>query len=165
MAVIESIMVLYGKEVASSDQICTSIQRIGGGQSSKDEINSISNSTDPEHNLLTWLNKVCRCLQQRIDQEFGSVSGDIRAEGDRRQPIKLPTSISNLKDLSDGVALAALISFYCPDDLPWCDIRVSYIPSVQESLHNLMMVFHFCQQNLPSSVFHMMPEDITYMRR
>lgn len=70
----------------------------------------------------------------------------------------------DLKDLCDGVGLAALISFYCPEELPWTEVRVSYLPTVQDSLHNLGLVKEFCERCLPASVFHMMPEDVTYMR-
>lgn len=72
--------------------------------------------------------------------------------------------VKELKDLCDGVALAALVSFYCPDELSWTSLRISNLPSVQESLHNLGLVQDFCQRCLPASVFHLMPEDITYMR-
>lgn len=84
-------------------------------------------------------------------------------QGDRPNAPHLPP-IKDLKDLCDGVGLAALISFYCPDELPWSQLLVSYLPTVSESLHNLMLVYNFCERSLPFSVFHMMPEDVTYMR-
>lgn len=72
--------------------------------------------------------------------------------------------VKDLKDLCDGVSLAALISYYCPDELPWTELKLSPLPSVSDSLHNLGMVYEFCERCLPSNVFHMVPEDITYMR-
>ena len=73
--------------------------------------------------------------------------------------------IKELKDLSDGVGLAALVSFYCPEEVPWKDVTVSYLPTVSDSVKNLMLVHDFCQRCLPHTVFHLMPEDISYLRR
>lgn len=85
-------------------------------------------------------------------------------QGDRPKVPDFPTSVKELKDLVDGVALAALISNYCPDELPWSDIRVSFVPSVQDSLYNITLVRDFCNRCLPASIFHVQPEDVTYMR-
>lgn len=72
--------------------------------------------------------------------------------------------MQELKDLCDGISLAALVSFYCPEELPWTDVVVSYLPTVSDCVQNLMLVYNFCTRSLPCSVFHMMPEDVTYMR-
>lgn len=79
------------------------------------------------------------------------------------KPLNIP-HVKDFKDLCDGIALAGLISYYCPDELPWTEIKDSYLPNISESLHNLRLVYNFCQQSLPTNVFHLMPEDITYMR-
>lgn len=73
-------------------------------------------------------------------------------------------AIENLRDLGDGVALAALISLYCPDVLPISQIRIPQLASVHDSIHNLTLVYNFSKKQLPYNVFHMTPEDITYMR-
>lgn len=72
--------------------------------------------------------------------------------------------VKNLQELCDGTALAALISFYCPDSLPRSRVRVGRMSSIQDCLHNLMLVQQFCHTCLPHNVFHMLPEDVTYMR-
>lgn len=84
-------------------------------------------------------------------------------QGDQLKPPNIPP-VKDLKDLCDGVALAALISYYCPDELPWTELRLSYLPTVSESLHNLSLVQKFCQDSLPATIFHMVPGDVTYMR-
>jgi len=81
-----------------------------------------------------------------------------------KQPIPEFPTLRELKDLCDGVSLAALISFYCPEELPWTDVVVNYLPTISDSVQNLMLVYNFCTRSLPCSVFHMMPEDVTYMR-
>lgn len=84
-------------------------------------------------------------------------------QGDRLRPPNFPP-IRELKDLCDGVGLAALVSYYCPDELPWTELKVSYVPTVQESLHNVSLLQNFCNRCLPSPIFHLSPEDVTYMR-
>jgi calmodulin-regulated spectrin-associated protein len=84
-------------------------------------------------------------------------------QGDRLHAPDFPP-VRELKDLCDGISLAALVSFYCPEELPWTDVVVSYLPTISDSVQNLMLVYNFCIRNLPCSVFHMMPEDVTYMQ-
>lgn len=74
-------------------------------------------------------------------------------------------SLKNMNDLCDGVRLACLISFYCPDELPWNQLVITKLPTVSDSVHNLSLVYDFCQHCLPYSVFHMMPEDVIYLKR
>lgn len=81
----------------------------------------------------------------------------------QESPIQVPT-VTNLEQLCDGTALAALISFYCPEALPRSAVKVGRMASIQDCLHNLMLVYEFCQNALPHNVFHMLPEDVTYMR-
>lgn len=84
-------------------------------------------------------------------------------QGDRLKAPDIPLP-RELKDLCDGVALAALISYYCPDELHWTEIQISRVPSVQDSIYNLRLVQDFCTRYLPALIFHLMPEDVTYMR-
>lgn len=72
--------------------------------------------------------------------------------------------ISDLQEMYDGVSVAALIAFYCPEELPWQRITLSRIPTVSDRVRNLLLVYEFCQNSLPYSVFHMTPEDVSYMR-
>lgn len=90
-------------------------------------------------------------------------SGCFVFQCDRLHPPDIPP-VRELKDLCDGISLAALVSFYCPEELPWTDVVVSYLPTISDSVRNLMLVYNFCARSLPCSVFHMMPEDVTYLR-
>lgn len=87
----------------------------------------------------------------------------ILVQGDRVKPPDIPAS-REVKDLCDGVGIAALVSYYCPDELYWTEIRISAVPSVQDSVHNLRLVRDFCLRSLPAAIFHLQPEDITYLR-
>ncbi|XP_069685522.1 patronin isoform X3 [Periplaneta americana] len=158
MAVIEAIMVLYAKEVVTPDRVLAAIQRFSHSRTASPE----PLPADHEEGLLLWVNKACSALKQRIEQELDQ--GDGRGgEGDRLHAPDFPP-VRELKDLCDGISLAALVSFYCPEELPWTDVVVSYLPTISDSVQNLMLVYNFCTRSLPCSVFHMMPEDVTYMR-
>jgi len=60
--------------------------------------------------------------------------------------------------------LALLISYYCPKVVPWTSVRINYLPAVEDSIHNILLVCNFSQKHLPYTVMHMTPEDVTYMR-
>ena len=73
--------------------------------------------------------------------------------------------IQDLSDLSDGIGLAALISYYCPQDLSWTDIAVADPPSMADSLYNIGLVIRFCHESLPYNPCLLTKEDIAYMHR
>lgn len=66
--------------------------------------------------------------------------------------------------LCDGVCLGYLIAYYCPNILPWANIRLNYMPTVEDSISNALLISNFSLKHLPYNVFHMTPQDITYMR-
>ncbi|KAJ2953919.1 hypothetical protein O0L34_g1556 [Tuta absoluta] len=142
MAVMEAIMTLYAREVVTLDRVSAAAQRFGTSQPVH-----MGSSIPHEDGLLSWINAACSALN--------------KAEEDTSNHVPI---VKNLQDLCDGTALAALISFYCPDALPRSAVRVGRMASIQDCLHNLMLVYDFCQNYLPHNVFHMMPEDVTYMR-
>lgn len=157
MAVIDSIMVLYAREVVTSDRVVAAIQRFNHGHQPSTPL-----PENHERGLLAWLSYASDALRTRIEQETDTslTNGGSR---ERIKPPDLPP-IKELKDLVDGIALAALISYYCPDELLWTDLRYSYVSNVQDSLYNLSLVQDFCNRCLPASIFHIQPEDVTYMR-
>lgn len=73
MLVIDAMMVLYAKEVASVDRVATAVARISGGQLQRDKFHF-------ETGLLAWISHTCAALKRRINAELeddvdGSVSG------------------------------------------------------------------------------------------
>ncbi|CAH0557676.1 unnamed protein product [Brassicogethes aeneus] len=153
MAVVEMIMQQYAKEVITQERVAAAVQRFSHGRNQPAAV-----PDNQEQGLLAWVSHACDALRRRIEQEEGTPNGD----GDRHRSPNFPP-IKVLKDLCDGVGLAALISYYCPDDLPWTDLKISYQTSVQDCFYNLGLVQDFCEKCLPASIFHLMPEDITYM--
>ncbi|CAH2104188.1 unnamed protein product [Euphydryas editha] len=142
LAVIEALMVLYAREVVTLDRVSAAAQRFGTSQPLP-----AGSSVPHEDGLLCWINAACAALN--------------KAEENSSKHVPM---VSSLQELCDGTALAALVSFYCPEALPRGAVRVGRMASIQDCLHNLMLVHEFCRTALPHNVFHMMPEDVTYMR-
>ncbi|XP_078049388.1 calmodulin-regulated spectrin-associated protein patronin isoform X5 [Augochlora pura] len=148
MAVIEGLMVLYAKEVVTGDRLVSAVRRF-------DPQADVEVPTDHEKGLLLWISHASHALIAKIQMEEGA--------GDKTRLPELPAA-KDFQSLCDGVGLAAVVAFYCPGELNWMDIRVSKRPSVADALHNLSLVHAFCNRCLPYSIFHMQPEDVTYMR-
>ncbi|KAI4478252.1 hypothetical protein M0802_014567 [Mischocyttarus mexicanus] len=148
MTVIEGLMVLYAKEVVTGDRVVSAIRRF-------DPQADVEVPNDHEKGLLLWISHASHALIAKIQSEEGG--------GDKTRLPELPAA-KDFHSLCDGVGLAAVVAFYCPGELNWMDIRVSKRPSVADAMHNLSLVHAFCTKRLPYSIFHMQPEDVTYMR-
>ncbi|XP_078285466.1 calmodulin-regulated spectrin-associated protein 3 isoform X3 [Rhinoraja longicauda] len=70
-------------------------------------------------------------------------------------------SVTQLKDLANGCAVAALIHHYCPEVLRLQDICLKETMSVADSLYNLQLVVDFTQEYL-GSCCHLGLEDMLY---
>uniref|UniRef100_A0AAG5DL18 CKK domain-containing protein n=1 Tax=Anopheles atroparvus TaxID=41427 RepID=A0AAG5DL18_ANOAO len=158
MTVIEALMVLYAKEVASSGRISSALERISG--------RSVAPTVQHhEAALLSWISHVCGALKKRIDYEMAANggSGAVDEYGQRHQSPNVPP-VRDFRELCDGVCLAYLISYYCPKLVPWHSVKFNHVPTIEDSIHNILIVSNFSERSLPYTVFHMSPEDITYMR-
>ncbi|KAJ8672893.1 hypothetical protein QAD02_004154, partial [Eretmocerus hayati] len=164
MAVIEGLMVLYAKEVVTGERVAAAVQRFDP------QVGHIDVPQDHERGLLLWINHASAALIAKIQAEecnnsssSGSESGGNKPSRGIQQLPDLPAA-RDLQSLCDGVGLAAVVAYYCPSELNWADIRVPKRPSVADALHNLSLVQAFCLRCLPYPIFHMQPEDVTYMR-
>lgn len=158
MAVIEGLMILYAKEVVMADQVVSAIRRF-------DPMANVDLPIDHEKGLLLWISHASQALISKIQFEDGGSggTGTGAGAGDKTRLPELPTA-KDFQSLCDGVGLAAVVALYCPNELNWMQIRVSKRPSVADALHNLSLVHNFCSRCLPYPIFHMQPEDVTYMR-
>lgn len=120
MSVIEALMVLYAKEIASGDRVASAIARINAGY--------LADPRNYELAFMCWVSHVCTALQRRIDQEIKIDSLDER--GHRLQSPDIPP-LTDFKGLCEGVHLAFLCSFYCPKIVPWTSVKVNYLPTVE----------------------------------
>lgn len=155
MAVIEALMILYAKEITSGDRIHSAISRLTSGTPpaglSSDQL------------LLLWISHVMAALKYRLDHQL-ALNELVDEKGKVLRTPDIPAPVQDFASLCDGVCLAYLIAFYCPKVMPWYQVRISYLPTVEDSLHNVLLVLNFAQHQLPYSVFHLLPEDVTYMR-
>ncbi|XP_043484313.1 patronin isoform X2 [Leptopilina heterotoma] len=149
MAVIEGLMILYAKEVVMGEQVVSAIRRF-------DPLANVEVPVDHEKGLLLWISHASQAL-------IGKIQTEEDGAGDKTRLPELPTA-KDFQALCDGVGLAAVVALYCPGELNWMQIRVSKRPSVADALHNLSLVHSFCSRCLPYAIFHMQPEDVTYMR-
>ncbi|XP_026293230.1 patronin isoform X4 [Frankliniella occidentalis] len=154
MSMMEAMMILYAKEVATCDRVQAAIQRFSHHARASPDLAQ----TESEFALLSWVREALAALRQKVKQER-----EQQGNGDNQPRTPEFPEIKELKDLSDGVGLAALVSFYCPEEVPWKDVVVSNFPTVSDSVKNLMLVHDFCRRCLPHTVFHLMPEDISYL--
>lgn len=155
MSVIEALMMLYAKEVTSGDRIHSAISKLTSG--------SVPAGLNSEQLLLLWVSHSMAALRHRIDRDL-AINELVDEKGKKLRTPDIPAPVQDFNSLCDGVCLAFLIGFYCPKILPWYQIRISYLPTVEDSLHNVLLISNFSERHLPYTVFHMMAEDITYMR-
>lgn len=125
MSVIEALMILYAKEVTSGDRIHAAINRITGGTPPP--------GLNYEQLLLLWISHVMAALKRRIDADLAHGIDYVDEMGKKIQTPDIPAPLSDYTQLCDGVCLAYLISFYCPKLLPWTNVRISYLPTVEVS--------------------------------
>ena len=50
-----------------------------------------------------------------------------------------PSEIKKLSELTDGVGLCAVVSLYCPNELPWTEVALGEPPSMADSLYNIQV--------------------------
>ncbi|CAL4102155.1 unnamed protein product [Meganyctiphanes norvegica] len=146
LAVIEAMMALYIREVVVAERVAQVLHRVATGDKEP-------SPQDQEEALVLWISHITQALQQRVNQFHG--------QDDQELPV-FPR-IQDLSDLSDGIGLAALVAFYCPQELPWAEIAVADPPSIADSLYNIGLVMKFCQESLPYNPCLLTKEDIVYM--
>ncbi|XP_022172106.1 patronin isoform X5 [Myzus persicae] len=149
MAIMEAVMTLYAKEVATPNRVMAAIQRLNHVP----HRTTIVMPEDNEKAILLWVNRTVEALKHRISssQTENSSVPDI-------------SPVNDFHEISDGAAIAALISFYCPDELPWQYITVSKAPTSTDCIKNFSVINDFCDHSLPFSIFHMRPQDVYYIR-
>jgi len=176
----EAMMALYAKEVATPDAVAAAVARLS--HLHQEEAVELISPTTPQQSLLAWLNCSSKVMNTRLRLDGASnnqvcfkkqiffIFAVIKTNWCLMRIFsQLINEVHNIQDLSDGVALAALVALYCPSELPWETVLVPNsqqgTASVGQSVHNLSLVQQFCQEALPSDLMHMAPEDVTYLRR
>uniref|UniRef100_A0A8C1RMY7 Calmodulin regulated spectrin-associated protein family, member 3 n=1 Tax=Cyprinus carpio TaxID=7962 RepID=A0A8C1RMY7_CYPCA len=112
--------------------------------------------------LLSWVNTLNQKLKEQSEgtqndtsqpsTEPQPVQPSIRYRKDRMQSKLKPyfPVVNEVKDLSNGCAIAAVIHHYCPGLLRLEDVCMKDSMSVADSLYNLQLIREFCDSCLKS---------------
>merc|ERR1719187_1954092 len=113
-------MALYIREVVVAERVVAVLERVAASQDAQDKA-----PQDQEEALVLWINHITQALAQRLHAHT------------QDQELPVFPRIQDLSDLSDGIGLAALVAFYCPQELSWSEIAVADTPSIADSLYNI----------------------------
>ncbi|XP_016131401.1 calmodulin-regulated spectrin-associated protein 3-like isoform X1 [Sinocyclocheilus grahami] len=123
--------------------------------------------------LLCWVNTLNQKLKEQTEgtqndasqpsTEPEPVQPSIRYRKDRMQSKIKPyfPVVNEVKDLSNGCAIAAVIHHYCPGLLRLEDVCMKDSMSVADSLYNLQLIREFCDSCL-KSCYPLALEDMLY---
>lgn len=159
MAVITGIMELYIKEVLIPIKVFEVVRRFAA-VGYPEEV-----PVDAEDAAVLWLNKSSIKMRHRIEDHLGTchAGDDSDNPQDFRPLVPYIPVIGDLSDLNDGCALTALLSFYCPNYLPWEELCLNDPMSLADSLYNLQLVQRFCETHLPHDVCFLTVEDMLFL--
>ncbi|XP_034045361.1 calmodulin-regulated spectrin-associated protein 3 isoform X2 [Thalassophryne amazonica] len=160
LAVIDALMAVAAMETVAAVKTCGASELLGGASSWEDGV-------------LHWVN----LLNQKLKEHFEGSQNDasqalpepqpvqpsLRYRKDKiqsRQTLAFP-SVNEVKDLSSGCAVAAVIYYYCPGLLRLEDICMKESMSVQDNLYNLQFIREFCDSCLKRCC-HLALEDMLY---
>ncbi|KAL6103104.1 camsap3 [Pungitius sinensis] len=126
-----------------------------------------------EDALLHWVNELNQKLRERTEgaqndasqatTEPEPVQPSLRYRKDKMHSKQKPIfpMVNEVKDLSTGCAVAAVIHYYCPGLLRLEDVCMKESMSVADSLYNLQFIHEFCDSCLKSCC-HLSLEDMLY---
>ncbi|XP_028310689.1 calmodulin-regulated spectrin-associated protein 3 isoform X2 [Gouania willdenowi] len=172
LAVIDSLMTLEAMEVVAAVKTSGSIELLG-------------EASCWENELLEWVKGLIGKLREPFEEaecesaktaaESQSVDPScptrwywklvpLRYRKDKIQPREQPIfpAVKEVKDLSNGCVLTAVIHYYCPSLLRLEDVCMKDSMSVADSLYNLQIVKEFCDSCL-NGCCHLTLEDMLYV--
>ncbi|XP_076866099.1 calmodulin-regulated spectrin-associated protein 3 isoform X2 [Brachyhypopomus gauderio] len=168
LALMDALMAVGAMETVRAARACGAAERLGG-------------EGDWENTLLRWVNTLNQKLKQRTENDHTQPNTEpqpVQASCPTRWYWKLVPLryrkdkmasklgpcfpvVSDVKDLSSGCAVAALLHFYCPGLLRLEDISMKDTMSLADSLYNLQLLREFSDSCLKSCC-HLALEDLLY---
>ncbi|KAM4531218.1 calmodulin-regulated spectrin-associated protein 3 isoform 2-T2 [Odontesthes bonariensis] len=160
LAVMDALMAVGAMETVTAVKTCGSAELLGGAASWEDA-------------LLYWVNGLNRKLRERTAEaqndssqavtEPQLVEPSLRYRKDKIQSKLKPIFpvVNEVKDLSSGCAVAAVIHYYCPGLLRLEDVCMKDSMSVADCLYNLQFIREFCDSCLKGCC-HLALEDMLY---
>ncbi|XP_071328241.1 calmodulin-regulated spectrin-associated protein 3 isoform X2 [Trachinotus anak] len=159
LAVIDALMAVGAMETVTAVKTCGSSAELPGGASSWEDA------------VLHWVNGLNQKLRELTEgsksdssiTEPQPVQPSLRYRKDKIQSKQKPIFpvVNEVKDLSSGCAVAAVIHYYCPGLLRLEDMCMQDSMSVADSLYNLQFIREFCDSCLKCCC-HLALEDMLY---
>ncbi|XP_048104930.1 LOW QUALITY PROTEIN: calmodulin-regulated spectrin-associated protein 3 [Alosa alosa] len=173
LAVIDAMMTLAAMDTVGGVKMAKEVEQFGGGPTWENAllfwvnklIQKLRESTDTEEvpkpqptctDLqpvqpscpTRWYWKLVPHAIAFCLKESGNKPPVIRYRKDKVQSKQTPTFpfVSEMKDLSNGCAIAAVLHFYCPTLLRLEDVCLRDTMSVADSLYNLQLIRDFCER-------------------
>ncbi|XP_060945554.1 calmodulin-regulated spectrin-associated protein 3 [Limanda limanda] len=159
LAVIDALMTAGAMETVAAVKTSGSAELLGGAASW-------------EEALLHWVNGLNQKMRELTEEpqndssqatEPQPLQPSLRYRKDKiqsKQTAIFPV-VNEVKDLSSGCAIAAVIHYYCPGLLRLEDVCMKDSMSVADSLYNLQFIREFCDSCLKSCC-HLALEDMIY---
>ncbi|KAM8844955.1 calmodulin-regulated spectrin-associated protein 3 isoform 2-T2 [Spinachia spinachia] len=160
LAMMDALMTMGAMETVTVVRRCGSAELLGGASKWEDA-------------LLHWVNELNQKLRERTEgaQNDASqaitdpepVQPSLRYRKDKMHSKQKPIfpMVNEVKDLSTGCAVAAVIHYYCPGLLRLEDVCMKESLSEADSLYNLQFIHEFCDSCLKSCC-HLSLEDVLY---
>ncbi|XP_028840848.1 calmodulin-regulated spectrin-associated protein 3 isoform X2 [Denticeps clupeoides] len=149
LALIDALMSVGAMETVSVVRAASGAQLLGGG-------------ANWETALLCWVNELNQKLRQMTDAPHSKhtqasaepepVQPSLRYRKDKMLSKQKPVFpvVAEVKDLSTGCAIAAVVHYYCPGLLRLEDVCMKESMSVADRLYNLQLIREFCESCLKS---------------
>ncbi|XP_031683004.1 calmodulin-regulated spectrin-associated protein 3 isoform X1 [Oncorhynchus kisutch] len=165
LAVMDALMSVGAMETVSA-------VRMSGAATGEELLGGVGGASW-ENTLLHWVNG----LNQRLREQTEGAQGDPSQDSTEPQPVQpsCPTRwywklvpiryrkdkmlskqkptfpvVTEVKDLSNGCAIAAVVHYYCPGLLQLEDVCMKESMAVEDSLYNLQLIREFCDSCLKS---------------
>ncbi|XP_070706473.1 calmodulin-regulated spectrin-associated protein 1-B-like isoform X2 [Pempheris klunzingeri] len=174
---IDALMTAYIVEMISIEKVVSSVKRFSNFSASKEL------PFDLEDTMVFWINKVNIKLREIVEKELKMKQHLLESPSHQKSPSKwywklvpvryrrdhlsgrtlqhFPLLDDLLKDVCDGMALLAVIHFYCPELIRLEDICLKEVPSIADSVYNIQLLQEFSNEYL-NKCFYLKPEDMLY---
>ncbi|XP_024127797.1 calmodulin-regulated spectrin-associated protein 3 isoform X2 [Oryzias melastigma] len=160
LALIDAVMTAAAMETVTAVKKCGSVNLLSGAVSWQDALLRWVNGLNQK---LRELHEVAPNDASQAVTEPEPVEPSLRYRKDKIQAKLKPTFpvVSEVKDLSSGCAVAAVIHYYCPGLLRLEDVCMKDSMSAADCLYNLQFICEFCDSCLKGCC-HLALEDILY---
>ncbi|KAA8584426.1 hypothetical protein FQN60_008211 [Etheostoma spectabile] len=163
---IDALMMAYIVEMISIEKVVSSVKRFSNFSASKEL------PFDLEDAMVFWINKVNIKMREIMEKELKMKQHLMESPSHQKVRYRrdhlsgrtfhhFPLLDDLLKDVCDGMALLALIHFYCPELIRLEDICLKEVPSIADCVYNIQLLQEFCNEYL-DKCFYLKPEDILY---